>query len=112
MHKTDSDFEFKIQNGCFIFKHYYFDSKKTFWYLLPFYDFKTDLILKALQIKLIRSKTECVPGLYTRRGGGGGGGGGGGWNPTICTRLGLSAHSLCARDLPFSQSMYKPINGF
>ena len=75
MHKTDSDFEFKIQNGCFIFKHYYFDSKKTFWYLLPFYDFKTDLILKALQIKLIRSKTECVPGLYTRMGGGGGGGG-------------------------------------
>ena len=74
MHKTDSEFEIKIQNGCFIFKYYYFDSKKTFWYLLPFYDFKTDLILKAqnsgffiqdLQIKLIRSKTECVPGLYT-----------------------------------------------
>ena len=76
----DYDFEFKIQNGCFIFKQYYFDSKKTFWYLLPFYDFKTDLILKAqnsgffiqaLQIKLIRSKIECVPGLYTRKGGGG-----------------------------------------
>ena len=75
MHKTDSDFEFKIQNGRFIFKHYYFDSKKTFWYLLSFYDFKTDLILKAqnsgffiqaLQIKLIRIKTECVTGLYTR----------------------------------------------
>ena len=84
MNKTDSDFEFKIQNGCFIFKQCYFDSKKTFWYLFPFYEFKTDLILKtqnsgffiqALQIKLIRSKTECVPGLYTRRGGGGGGGG-------------------------------------
>ena len=47
MHKMDSDFEFKIKNDCFIFKHYYFDSKKTFWYLLSFYDFKTDLILKA-----------------------------------------------------------------
>ena len=102
MHKTDSDFEFKIQNGCFIFKHYYFDSKKTFWYLLPFYDFKTNLKLRffiqALQIKLIRSKTECVPGLYTCKGGGG--------------DSGFSAHSLCARGLPFSQSMYKPINGF
>ena len=96
MHKTDSDFEFKIQKDSFIFKHYYFDSKKTFWYLLPFYDFKTDLILKAqnsgffiqaLQIKLIRSKTECVPGLYTR---------GWGANPLICTGLGLLAHSLCA----------------
>ena len=80
MHKTDSDFEFKIQNGCFIFKHYYFDSKKTFWYLLPFYDFKTDLILKAqnsgffiqaLQIKLIRSKTECVRFIHAQGGGGG-----------------------------------------
>ena len=35
---------------------------------------------------------------------GGGGGGGGG--------LRLSAHSLGVRDLPFSQSMYKPINEF
>ena len=42
----------------------------------------------------------------------GGGGGGGGANPPICTGLGLSAHSLCARGLPFSQSMYNPINGF
>ena len=43
---------------------------------------------------------------------GGGGGGGGGANPPIYIGLGLSAHSLCARGLPFSQSMYKSINGF
>ena len=42
----------------------------------------------------------------------GGGGGGGGANPPIYTGLELSAHSLCAQGLPFSQSMYKPINGF
>ena len=81
MHKTDSDFEFKIQNGCFIFKHYYFDSKKTFWYLLPFYDFKIDLILKAQNSGfLFRLYKLNVSPVYTRIGGGGGGGGGvGGW---------------------------------
>ena len=52
------------------------------------------------------------PWFIHGRGGGGGGGGGGEGNPPICTGLGLSAHSLCARGLPFSQSMYKPINGF
>ena len=52
-----------------------------------------------------------IPGLFTRRGGGGGGGGGwvGGANPSICTKIGLLAHFLCARGLPFSQVMYKPI---
>ena len=50
----------------------------------------------------------CPP-VYTRAGGGGGGGGG---DPPICTGLGLPAHSLCARGLHFSQSMYKLINVF
>ena len=55
----------------------------------------------------------CPRFIQAVRGGGGGGGGGGGWaNPSICTGLGLSAHSLCERGLPFSQSMYKPINRF
>ena len=33
-------------------------------------------------------------------------------NPSICTEIGLSAHFLCARGLPFSQVMYKLIIGF
>ena len=48
----------------------------------------------------------CPWFIHTQRGGGGEG------NPPIFTGLGLSAHSLCARGLPFSQSMYKPINEF
>ena len=59
MHKTDSDFEFKIQNGYLIFKHYYSDSKKTFWYLLPFYDFKTVLILKAQNCMCVEQQPPC-----------------------------------------------------
>ena len=54
----------------------------------------------------------CPRFIQAESGGGGGGGGGGGENSPICAGLGLSAHSLCARGLPFSQSMYKPINEF
>ena len=100
MHKTDPDFEFKIQNGCFIFKHYYFDSKKTFWYLLSFYDFKTDLILKAQNSgftnQINSEQNRMCPRFIQAQGGGGGGGGEGaqihrfaldsGFRPIPCAR--------------------------